>query len=169
MSDVFTVKSRVGTSGAMELVDKVSGRTVWSSDAAGSSSTVYAAVFTATVAQINTGLTIVAADANRTLTVVGFHLMVTGAMTTSTDVRLSDTSSGPVDIVTVVVAGLYSGAVITPGSAVLVSSPPELNDVTVGAGFAAALTAGKGIQIRKTGGTLAGGTSITGVIQYILA
>jgi hypothetical protein len=104
-----------------------------------------------TLAQINAGLTFIPATAYQTLKVVGYWWQVTGAFATCTDVRLSDTSGGPVDVTTIAVAGLTNGAIIDEGTTA---------NTTLGT-FAAALTANQGLQIRKTGAACTGGTSIT--------
>jgi len=160
---VTAVGSRGVASGAtgtaIEYYDRSTGRTVHFLDVISGPQTEMAFVFSATLAQINAGLVIMADDPFRTIIPVGFRLLVTGAFTTLTDVRLSDTAGSPVDIVTIAQAQLTNGAVFGTGSA---------TGVTFGAGFAAPVTAGKGIQIRKTGSSGAGGTSISGVVHFIL-
>lgn len=118
---------------------------------------VYAVTSTVTLAELNAGKTIVTAIAGRTITPVSIFMVCTGAFTTSTDIRISDTSSGPVDVVTLAIAGATNGARIHDGST---------TNVTFGAGFNAALTADYGLQVRKTGGTAAGGTSILVRVLY---
>lgn len=145
MSDILAVGSRSNGS-ALEFYDKSTGRTLATFGAA--VAPIHAAYFTATLAQLNAGFTIAADDANKQFVVVGFTLIATGAFTTLTDVRLSDSSN--VDIATFAQAQLTNGAVLMPGSA----------GVTLGS-YGVALTAGKGLVLRKTGSAGAGGTSIT--------
>jgi|SRR5579872_313034 len=113
---------------------------------------------TATIAQINAGLTLVAGVAGRTITVTNFYMMAHGNFTTATDVRISDTASSPVDVVTVVVADFQDTNIVTPAGG---------TGITVGT-FAAPLTAGKGLQLRKTGSSITVATSATVTVQYSL-
>jgi hypothetical protein len=160
MSDLFTVKSRLGaTTPCIEYADKGTGRTVDFIDALGAAQSGKHLVFTATLAQINAGYIFLPADPARNIIPIGFRLVVTGNFATLTDVRLSDTNGTPVDIVTIVQAQLTTGSIFGTGSA---------TGVTFGAGFQAALTAGAGVQIRSTGTAGTGGTSISGLFSYIL-
>jgi hypothetical protein len=109
----------------------------------------YSVEATPTLAQINAGFTLVSATAYQTLKVVGYWWKVTGTFATCTDVRLSDTSGGPVDVTTIAVAGL-NGSVLNEGVTA---------NTTFGT-FAAALTANQGLQMRKTGASCTGGTNI---------
>lgn len=113
-----------------------------------------------TLAQLNAGATIVPAVTGRTYRPVGFWLQFNGAFTTATDIRLSDTAGSPVDIVTVAIAGATNGANVTQngGSNITVSTT----------GFAQQLTANAGIQLRKTGSSAAGGTSIFYMVQFVV-
>ena len=133
------------TSGAEAFIDPNSGDRIFSVED------------TVTLAQLNAGKTIVADAAGRTLKVVSILMVFTGGFTTSTDIRISDTNSSPVDVVTVAIAGATNGARIGDTST---------TNVTFGAGFNANLTADKGIQVRKTGGTAAAGTSILVRVLY---
>ncbi len=109
-----------------------------------------------TLAELNAGHTILPAPAGRKLKVVDFFIKFTGTFTTATDIRLSDLASSPVDIVTIVIAQAGDGVYHTRSK----------GTNTLGAGFMADLTAGKGIQLRKTGSSAAGGTSITVQVMY---
>jgi len=111
---------------------------------------------TATLAQINAGQTILTAVTGRTVRVIGVYFKVTGGFTTCTDVRLSDTNSSPVDVVTIAVAGLTTGNRIGDFT---------VTNVTWGS-FLAQLTADKGLQLRHTGSACAAGTSIDYRIFY---
>jgi uncharacterized phiE125 gp8 family phage protein len=150
MSDILAVGSRINA-GALEFFDKATGRTLATFNAA--VAPIHAAYFTATQAQLNAGFVIAADDANKQYVCVGFFLKITGTLAALTDIRLSDSSN--VDIVTVVQTSLTDGSVFTENGG---------TGVTIGAGFAAALTAGKGLVLRKTGSAGTGGTSITGVL-----
>lgn len=150
MSDNLAVGSRINA-GALECFDKATGRTLATFNAA--VAPIHAAYFTATLAQLNAGFTIAADDANKQYVPVGFFLKCTGAFITLTDIRLSDSSN--VDIVTIAQASLTDGSIFTENGG---------SGVTIGAGFAAPLTAGKGLVLRKTGSAGAGGTSIQGVL-----
>lgn len=121
---------------------------------------VYSVESTVTLAELNAGKTIVAAVPGRTIKPVSVLIVFTGAHTTATDVRISDTSSGPVDVVTVAIAGATNGARIHDGST---------TNVTFGAGYNANLTADYGLQVRKTGSSAAGGTSLLARVLYKLS
>jgi hypothetical protein len=122
--------------------------------------TVLCAIATVTLAQLKAGATIVADVAGRTLTPVGFRLKFTGTFTTATTIRLSDTkATTPVDIATVAIAAATDGNILTDAGG---------TGLTIGAGFGAALTAGKGIQLRDVNAnSAAGGTSIDVLVLYI--
>lgn len=161
MSDSFTVRTGINpTTGAMEWKDKATGRTVFAIGAIGGAGQVEQTVIaTVTLAQLNAGLVIVPADASRTIIPTALRLAVTGAFTGLTDLRVSDTSAGPVDIFTVAQAQLTDGAVLTSTGGA---------GITLGAGFLASLTAGAGVQVRKTGPAAVGGTSVQVMLRYIL-
>lgn len=117
---------------------------------------VYCNVATVTLAQLNAGFTFLAAAPDITYEVVDFYLIPTGTFLTATDVRISDTSAGPIDVVTVAIANVTAGNVLQPGSA----------GATLGAGFGAQVTANKGLQLRKTGSAATGGTSILVMVSF---
>lgn len=120
---------------------------------------LYLQTFSATLAELNAGKTIVADRAGHILTPVDLLLVFNGTFTTATDIRLSDTNGTPVDILTLAIAGATANTRIGNTST---------SNITWGAGFLAALTAHKGIQIRKTGSNAAGGTSISGYVAYLI-
>jgi hypothetical protein len=101
-------------------------------------------VVTATLAQINAGLVLIPAVAGKAITVSNVVARVTGAFASGTSVEL-ESSATAVAVETIAEAGLTNGAVLFPTSA----------NVTLGAGFAAALPAEQ-----------TGGTSITFTITY---
>ncbi len=111
---------------------------------------------TVTLAELNAGKTILAAPAGRKFKPVDFFIKFTGAFLTATDIRLSDLATVPVDIVTIAIAQAGDGVIHTR----------DAGTHTLGAGFLAALTAGKGIQIRKTGADATGGTSVLVQVTY---
>lgn len=111
---------------------------------------------TVTLAQLNAGYTLVAGVGKRKYRPIGFYIEFNGSFITATDIRLSDTNSSPVDIVTIEIAQAGTG----------VSHSHVHGTNTKGAGFLADLTEGKGIQIRKTGSTAAGGTNIKVNVLY---
>ncbi len=112
-----------------------------------------------TLAQLNAGAVLVPEVPGRVYRPLGFFVKMNGTFTTCTDMRISDTNSAPVDIVTIVVAQMGTGLIHTE----------DAGTHTLGAGLMADLTAGKGIQIRKTGSTAAGGTDILVRIFYRIA
>jgi hypothetical protein len=119
---------------------------------------VYAARFSATLAEINAGKDILPVKGGGQITVLGVSIVVTGAFATLTDVRISDKTSGPVDVVTWAQANLTNGAKLNEMSA----------NSSLGTGFNAPLAAPNGLQIRKTGSTGTGGTSISGVVLFTM-
>jgi hypothetical protein len=113
---------------------------------------------TVTLAQLNAGHVLVPAYGACKYRVVGFLILPNGTFTTATDVRLSDTAGTPVDIATIAIADVVDNAQLGEDDPLAV----------LGAGWAAPLTGGKGIQIRKTGSAAAGGTNILVTLQYEL-
>lgn len=128
----------------------------------------YSAVGTATLAQINAGTTLITGVAGRAITPVNFWMQMNGTFTTSTDIRLSDTTP-TTDIVTIPIASAVTGANFGPSGGGFVNNATTAHAFTVGAGMGAALGAGLGVQIRQTGTAAAGGTSILWAISYTLA
>jgi len=121
----------------------------------------HALVNVATIAEINAGKTLIPAITGKTITIVGYDLVVAGSFATGTDARLQDTNGTPVVVVTALTAALSDGAKI-PGAATVAN-------VTNGAGYGAALTAGKGLVIKSTGTAMTGGTSIKVIVRYLIA
>ena len=112
---------------------------------------------TFTLAQINAGATLIPGVAGKQITVENFVQRVTGAFTTTTSVNLQSSATSVV-VEAAAVAGLTNGAVLVPGSA----------NVTLGAGFGAALPAGEGVVVANVGTAAAGGTSIAYTVEYKL-
>src|SRR5487761_1899043 len=103
---------------------------------------VYSVEATVTLAELNAGQVLVAAETGRTLKVVhGVVQALGGATGTCTDVRIGDTANSPVASLTILQAALTQNTVVNEASA----------NVTLGAFGATALTAAKGIQVYKTG------------------
>lgn len=110
----------------------------------------------ATLADVNAGLVILPPVAGVQYALTAIHILVTGAFTTLTDIRISTDEATPTDIFTVVQAQLGDG----------VKHSHLTGTNTLGAAFWAALALGAGVVLRKTGGTAAGGTSITIRVEY---
>lgn len=90
---------------------------------------------------------------------VGFLLIVNSASVGAlTDIRISSLEATPTDIVTWAQANLTSGAKLAPADA----------NSSLGAGFGAAIAAGYGIQLRKTGSSATGAFTLDLIFQYDL-
>jgi len=111
---------------------------------------------TVTLAELNAGKVLVPAVPGRVYRPTDFFLGFNGTFAAATDIRLSDTAGSPVDIVTIGIAQAGTGVVHTRSK----------GTNTLGPGLLFDLTASKGIQIRKTGSTATGGTSILVQVQY---
>ena len=120
---------------------------------------VKTALVTLTLAQINAGATLIAGVTGRIITVLDYKAKVTGNFTTTTAVLVQDTTGTPVIIATNAVAALTDGNILNE----------KTSNVTMGAGYLAALGAGKGIVVANSGTAAAGGTSITFRIDYTIA
>lgn len=114
---------------------------------------------TATLAQINAGFVLIPGSTGKKITVTNFTEKVLGTFLTGTAVVLESTNASPVVIGTEAAAGLTTGAIITPADA----------NMTLGAGYAAPLGTGDGVQVVKTGSAFTGGTSITFNLTYTQA
>lgn len=119
-----------------------------------------AAVFTqsvtATLAQINAGLTLIPGVTNQKINVLNYTARVSGNFATGTAVILQSTNASPVLVSTIAEAGLTTGAVLLPSSA----------NTTLGAGYSVPLGSGDGLQVVNSGSAQTGGTSITFTITY---
>lgn len=113
------------------------------------------ASFTATLAQINAGLILIPGVAGKKITISNVIARVVGAFATGTSVEL-ESSTTAVAVETIAEAALTNGAVLFPTSA----------NVTLGAGFAAALPVGEGVSVANNGSAQTAGTSITYTITY---
>ena len=120
--------------------------------------TTYSVSATLTTAQVNSGTTILPALTGATFKVQRFVLQALGGATAGcTDVRISDTAGSPVDAVTVTAAALTQNAVNDESVAA---------GVTLGTFAPTALTAAKGIQVRKTGSACTTATSFRVIVFY---
>jgi hypothetical protein len=132
-------------------------------DSAGTGNTLKNVVLnytgTVTLANIQSGITLIAGVSGRTIKVLRYFVKPTGTFTTGTSVILQDTNSTPVVITTMLVAALTNGAKI--------SSEVVVANVTDGAGFRVNLTADKGIAIPAVA-NMAGGTSLLISIDYMI-
>lgn len=110
---------------------------------------------TATVAQINAGITILTGVSTRKIYVLGYDFVATGTPATCTGVLLQDTAGSPVVAASVPVASLTSGTHALTASAQL------------GAGFGqAGLTASQSLQLKVNGSNCTTMTSMSYNIQY---
>ena len=112
-------------------------------------------IVTATLAQINAGLTLITGSTGKKITVTHFAETVAGNFATGTSVSLQSGTTAVV-VETTAEAGLTNGAILVPGSA----------NVTLGAGYATNLPAGEALVVRNNGSAQTGGTSITYNISY---
>lgn len=120
---------------------------------------IQAVTKTVTLAQLNAGHVLVPAFGAVQFRVVNFVMLLNGTFLTSTDIRISDTAATPVDVATLAIAQAVDNAQLTPDS----------TGITLNAGWAAKLTAGKGIQLRQTGTAATGGTDILITVEYEVA
>lgn len=116
-------------------------------------------VVTATLAEINAGKTLIAGVDGKSILITGYQAKVSGNFASTTAVLVEDTSGSPVVVATNAVAALTNGAILQPGT----------SDVTMGAGYLAALAAGEGVVVANSGSAATGGTSITFRIEYTIA
>ena len=111
---------------------------------------------TATIAQINAGLVLVAGVSGKSVKVLNYIARVAGNFATGTSVELESTNGTPVAVSTLAEAGLTDGAVLVPASA----------NTTLGVGFGKAMGAGDGLKVVNNGTAQTGGTSIEFTIEY---
>ena len=116
-------------------------------------------VKTVTLAQLNAGHKLVFGYGAVRLRVTGVRFRFNGTFTTGTDMRLSTDASTPIDLMTIAVAGMLTTEIHT-------DTDDQDSDITVAANMYATLAAGSGLQLRKTGSDMAGGTSIDVILRY---
>jgi hypothetical protein len=114
---------------------------------------------TATLAQINAGLSVITGALGKQITVLDLTQRVAGNFAASTSVNLQSSSTAVI-VEATAVAGLTAGAVLT--------AAPTAN-VTLGAGFATKLPAAEGLNVVNIGAASTGGTSIQFTITYTQA
>lgn len=119
------------------------------------------AINTVLIAESNAagGKIIIPGVVGKTITVLDFTCVVTGAYTTNTALLLEDSNGTPVVAGTLAQAQLTNGAVLQPGA----------TGVTLGAGFGVPLTSGKGLVVANSGTAAAGGTSTKWIVSYTIA
>lgn len=124
----------------------------------GATTQVNTAIVSATLAEINAGKVLIATVSGKQIKVTGLELQVVGTFATGTSVEVEDDNGTPIVVASYAQAGLSDGANLLPNSA----------NVTIGAGYLAALTLDKNLVVSITGSDFTGGTSITFKIQYQL-
>ena len=114
-----------------------------------------------TLAQLNAGYELVPAVAGKQILVTEYWFRGIGSdAAAATDVRIQDSAGSPVVVVTALIAALASNAEV--------SSFSKIANVTKGAGWLTALTAGKALNLVKTGSTMTGPTSFEVLVRYKL-
>lgn len=113
----------------------------------------------ATLAEINAGKVLIPGVAGKKITVLNVVNRSVGAFATGTGVVLESTNGAPVLVLTYLEAAIGASAVLYPSSA----------NVTNGAGMAAPLGTGDGLQVVNSGTAQTGGTSQTYTITYTQA
>ena len=114
-----------------------------------------------TLAQLNAGVELVPAVAGKQILVTNYWFRGIGSdAAAATDVRIQDGAGSPVVVVTALIAALASNAEVVSSS--------KIANVTKGAGWLTALTAGKALNFVKTGSTMTGPTSFEVIVKYKL-
>ncbi len=129
---------------------------------------VSGSALTADISAGNATAIILAGITGHIIRVVNFSLTMNGTFTTSTDIRLSDTTP-TLDIITIPIADAVTGNVVFPAGVI---GPTGIAfgaaaGTTLGS-LGVQLATGVGLQIRKTGGGLGGGTSVKYNVQYTI-
>lgn len=152
---VLAVKSGTLVGGLIDSTGALNSNTATSAQV----SPVYAAYGTVTAAQLNAGQVIVPAVAGRTLKVLQYDSFATGAaVTTCTAIQLQDTAATVALSITI---AAYSGANVM----ITTSTAPAAGAITYTT-YEAALTAGAGLQLAKTGSNCAGLTLLGYKVLY---
>lgn len=125
-------------------------------DSVNSAAIVRTKTITATLAELNAGKAILAAQTGIAYRVLNYTARVVGAFAAATGILIQDSNGTPVVVTTIAVAGLTNGAVLQPSS----------SNTTIGAAFAGLTTANKDLNIIKNGIDLTTGTSITITVTY---
>ena len=116
-------------------------------------------VETVTLAQLNASFKLVPGHGAVRNRVTGVRVRFNGTFLSGTDMRISTTEATPTDLITVAVAGMLTGLIHN-------DTEEEDADITISADMYTKLVAGTGIQIRKTGSAMTGGTSIDVLLRY---
>ncbi len=136
-----------------------------------------------TLAQVNASKKFIFGHGAVRWRVLDVKLKVTGNFADLTDIRLSTDESSPTDIVTIPLASLVDGVFLSSSLTPAITKPTgggtqdteartaidsmiDAGGFVLGAGFNAALATGAGIQVRKTGSTGTGGTSVEFQVTY---
>jgi hypothetical protein len=110
-----------------------------------------------TVAQINAGITVVAAEPGLTIKATDFYMKaIGGAVGAVTTIDIKDTAASPVTVGTCAQAQLTENAILRAGAT-----------GTVHTNLGEALTAGKGLQVVKNGSDITTATHVIVCIDYI--
>lgn len=117
--------------------------------AAASAATVYSAETTLTQAQVNAGAAIIAAETGVAIVVVGMFIRFVGTWTDTDSNTFNLKDSG---------GSTFVAAISDASSSVMYSE--HNTDLTLGAGFCAALTAGLGVSVTTTGTGFTGGGTL---------
>lgn len=112
---------------------------------------VNCSVFTATLAEINAGKVLLPAFGSSRYRIVNCFMKVAGNFAAATDIRIGDTAATPVVAITGLIAAFTDGAFLDMATTNV--TPHATN-------FGGYLTAGKGVQIYKTGSAATGGTDV---------
>ena len=120
---------------------------------------VHTLVVDVATADVNSGITVLAGQPGRAITVVGAKATATGSASGATGVYLQDDASSAVIAGEFLAGGLISATeyVASKGATYF----------TAGAGWQVPLTGGAGLKILKHGSSLATTTTIKFVIRYI--
>lgn len=115
------------------------------------------AVVTATLAQINAGLTVIAGIAGQAITVSNVIARVVGTFASGTSVELESTNASPVAVITYLETAIAGSTVLVPGAA----------NTTLGVGYGVPLGAGDGLKVVNNGSAQTGGTSIEFTVNFV--
>jgi hypothetical protein len=125
----------------------------------GGGSGVFTVVGSATLAEVNAGKTVIEGVSGKQIKVVGGWLKSTGAFAALTAIEFQESDGSPV-IASYAQANLTNGAVFNMRN--------TITGQTMGAGFMAALTAGNGVKVTKTGSDGTTATQIDYAIDFVL-
>lgn len=126
----------------------------------GGGTAVHSVRGTATLAEINAGKTLITGIPGQQIRVIGGYMRVNGGALGALTALVIEESDGSPDIVSWAQANLTD------------ASRWDLRTVitgqTIGAGFNAALTAGQGVSLSKTGSDATTATDIEYVLDYVI-